>query len=298
MKNVLKAFGSFNRNVLLLVIAFAALQTAVVFGQEGTAGLEYTSISNNNEYSVKAGTATSGRIVIPATHNGRPVREISPGAFKNSNIESITIGNNVTKIHNDAFIDCSQLKTVNLPASLTYIGEHAFENSGLTAIVIPDGVETIAMRAFFGCKNLKTATLGRRVSKLDLSTFEGCIDLETVNIGNGVNSIGPRAFFDCKRLTSVTIGNLVTSIGPNSFDGCISLERITIPANVTSIQSRAFNNCTKLVRVTIQGVIASRNFARNAFPGNLQEMYLINDPRSGGAGTYTRTPGLNNWLKA
>jgi len=301
MKNVLNTFENLNLvrilKVFFLIIVLVALQTAV-FGQDSTPGLEYSLINDGNEYTVKSGSATSGAIMIPATHNNRPVREISPGAFKNTTITSVTIGNNVTKIHNDAFNECTQLRRVTLSNSLISIGERAFENSGITSLTIPDSVEIIGLRAFFGCKNLTTVTIGRRLTNILLSTFENCTDLTTVTIGSSVNTIGPRAFFDCKNLTNVTIGNLVASIGQNAFSNNLSLARITLPSNVTSIQGAAFSGCRNLVNVTIQGTITSGNFSRTAFPGDLRDKYFIKDERSGGRGTYTRSDGSSNtWLK-
>ena len=68
--------------------------------------------------------------------------------------------------------------------------------------------------------------------------------------------------------------------------------RITIPESVETIATNAFTGCTNLVSVTFFGTITSRNFASDAFPGDLRSKYL-----AGGPGTYTRVPDSNTWTR-
>ena len=74
--------------------------------------------------------------------------------YKN-NFTKLTIGNNVTKIGDYAFRDCSSLTSVTIPNSVTSIGESVFNNcDSLTSIVIPDSVTEIKSRAFIYCDGL------------------------------------------------------------------------------------------------------------------------------------------------
>ncbi|MCL2209448.1 MAG: leucine-rich repeat domain-containing protein [Treponema sp.] len=291
MKDLLKVVG---------FIALVALQTTMVFGQDaGTAGLAYTAINNNNEYSVKAGTAISGAIVIPANHNNRPVTVVAIGGFENlPGITSVVIGGNVAKIELNAFKGCVNLARLTIPNSVTSIGGSAFENTGISTIVISNNVDTLGPSAFRGCKNLTSATIGNRVTAIGLNTFEGCRDLTTVVIGNNVTTIGGNAFANCTSLSKVTIGSKVTSIETNAFLNCTSLTSIVIPASVTSLKMNSFSKCDNLTSITLQGTISKLGFSNNAFPGDIQSTYFIKDERSGGIGTYTRANSASkSWLK-
>ncbi len=71
----------------------------------------------------------------------------------------VTMGSNVTSIGKNAFLDCSKLKAIALPSTLTTIGNGAFSNSGLTSITIPASVMTIGEGAFGGCNSMTSVTI-------------------------------------------------------------------------------------------------------------------------------------------
>lgn len=62
----------------------------------------------------------------------------------NANITEIDIGNTITGIGSDTFMDYSTLVSVTIPNSVTYIGGYAFEDcSNLTNVTIGSGVNSI-----------------------------------------------------------------------------------------------------------------------------------------------------------
>jgi len=78
----------------------------------GTPGLEYTLITdgyNAGTYSVSKGSVTGGEVIIAPSYNGKPVTEIGNEAFKETNITSVIIPENVTFIGGSAFEGCISL---------------------------------------------------------------------------------------------------------------------------------------------------------------------------------------------
>ena len=161
-----------------------------------------------------------------------------------------------TSIGEDAFYGCSNLASIEIPASVTSIGGNAFYNcSNLTSIVIPDSVTSIGNFAFYNCSNLTSIEIPDSVTSIGEYAFYGCSSLTSVVIGNSVISIGNSAFRGCSSLTSVVIGNSVTSIGKYAFYDCRSLTSIEIPDSVTSIGEDAFSKCISLTSVYYKGSI-------------------------------------------
>lgn len=91
-------------------------------------------------------------VVVPSTHEGKPVTEIGKSAFEDCRtIISVTIPDSATAIADRAFFDCMRLESVTISDGVTSIGRNAFSNCfKLTNIVIPDSVTSIDYDTFGG----------------------------------------------------------------------------------------------------------------------------------------------------
>ena len=128
------------------------------------------------------------------------------------------------KIYQCAFNGCDGPASVTIGNGVTAIGEEAFKDcDGLTGIDIPDSVVSIGFGAFYDCEGLTRVTIGNGVTSIGEGAFWDCSGLTSVTIGNGVKEIGRMAFYQCTALTSVTIGSGVTSIGYEAFYQCTAL---------------------------------------------------------------------------
>ncbi len=151
----------------------------------------------------------------------------------------------------NAFKQCSKLRKITLPSSLTAIGDEAFRGcTGMGTFTFPDGVKTIGSNAFNSCTALTSVTIPSSVTSIGAYAFKSCTGLTSVTIGGG--AIDTRAFQGCTALTSVEFGNGVTSKA-DSFKDCTSLASVTI--NGTSISANAF----KGVDLTSVWVIIPQN---------------------------------------
>ena len=74
-------------------------------------------------------------------------------------ITSVTIGNSVTSVGDEAFNGCYNMTSVTIGNSVTSIGYRAFNYcTGLTSITIPNSVTSIGDQAFTGCTGLTSIT--------------------------------------------------------------------------------------------------------------------------------------------
>ncbi|MBE6845228.1 MAG: hypothetical protein E7508_05885 [Ruminococcus sp.] len=183
-------------------------------------------------------------VEIPAEIDGLPVKSIGYSAFYEcTSLKSIAIPDSVTSIEDYAFYNCTSLENVTIPDSVTSIGDDAFYYcTSLTSITIPNSVTSIGDYAFSSCRSLTSITIPDSVTSIKFMAFYNCTSLENVTIPDSVTSIGDDAFSNCTSLISITIPNSVTSIGDEAFGGCRRLESITIPDSVTSIGGYAFYN--------------------------------------------------------
>ena len=74
-------------------------------------------------------------------------------------LKSITIPNSVTSIGKYCFYYCSGLTSITIPNNVTSIGDGAFSNCPLTSIVIPASVNEIGINAFYCLSNVIYHTL-------------------------------------------------------------------------------------------------------------------------------------------
>ena len=94
-------------------------------------------------------TSTDGEIVEPNGEVESNIYENGGGKIKFKNIDHYTITNNL-------FSNCSNLKTLEIPSTVTIIEDEAFKGcTNLTEISIGNNVESIGNNVFDGCTSLK-----------------------------------------------------------------------------------------------------------------------------------------------
>ena len=271
-----------------------------------TYGLEFRSLVNRpNELCVASYTGEEEKIEIPSSFNGKPV----VGIFSfsgNKSVKEVVIPDTVTTIYGGAFKGCENLVSVDIPESVTKLGEY-YSDEGI----------------FSGCKNLQNLTVpfvgnqsktpqdsyqypfgvifgkdyydgAEQITQYyisssannSISTETYCIpkSLKHVTVLSGNILYG--AFFNCKMIESITLKDKVISINSRAFRYCTGLTSVTIGDGVTSIESGAFLSCKKLVDITLGKQLASigheafkhcYSLTRIYLPDNIHLGYFVFD---------------------
>ena len=153
-----------------------------------------------------------------------------------------TVPNGVTHIGECAFYNCTALESVELPDSVTSIGDSAFSGSSLEDIELPDSVTSIGTDAFLNCLSLKSVKLSGGLTSIEDTAFAFCKSLTSIVIPDGVTHIGEYAFYNCNSLKSVELSDSVTSIAYGAFATCLDLENILFGGTMAQWQAITFGN--------------------------------------------------------
>ena len=219
----------------LFTFALTLLTAASAWAYDFKAGDLYYNITDEAANTVELTgyeSEPTGALTIPATvsYNG--------------------INYSVTSIEGYAFYECSALTQVNIPNSVTSIGNSAFYGTALY-------------------NNADNWT--NNVLYIDNCLIKAKEELSgSYEIATGTRVIAGSAFHNCSALTQITIPNSVTSIGSDAFYYCSALTQVTIPGSVTSIGSSAFNYCSALAEITVLPTVPPTITASTFYNINLQ----------------------------
>lgn len=104
-------------------------------------------------YAVSRFVGTTNEVIIPDSHNGRPVIAIRDSVFANNQLTNAIIPDSVIYIGNAAFRN-NRLTSVTIGSGVTHIrggwSGGAFQDNMLTNVIIPDRVTSIGDFAFAG----------------------------------------------------------------------------------------------------------------------------------------------------
>ncbi len=243
------AEGTLGEEVLKQIEYMYDVNHLVVSGKINEADIECVKNSMSNLISIDLSGVDMESIPASFLYNKRTITKA-------------ILPNNTKEIGQDAFRYCTRMKEVQLPESLTKIGNAAFFESGLDSISIPVGVTEIGNSAFDDCYNLKFVSIPNGVTRLEERTFSSCQSLESIDWSDNMTYIGYYAFEGCTALTLLALPNSVTEINGYAFENCSSLESVVLPQNLKNIGYYAFSNCQSLQSVDIpKGVVTIDEWA-------------------------------------
>ena len=210
-----------------------------------------------------SGTMLSGALVIPDD-----VVTIGDNSFSNTLISSVSFGNKLKSIGNNAFSQCTSLSgklifpeslesigsrsfsncsfsgRLVLPNALTYIGVSAFQDAGSFTgdLIIPEKIKTLLSSTFF-CSSFSGSLFLNNVTEIGQSCFYRSGFSGELIIPEDIITI-PQSCFFCCTFNSVHFPSTLKKIEAGAFyiDGGLkcSMESLVLPEGLLSIGSKAF----------------------------------------------------------
>lgn len=214
----------------------------------------------------------------------QPITDIPNYFTGKKSIEKIIIGDNITRIGESAFKNCTDLKYIYLSDMISEFGTECFCNcENLTRIHIPrklfdDKESNIGDDIFCGCSKLKefgsyvkgvvsddnrcfmianslkffaqgdmeaSYTIPDNIVDINKSAFRDS-KITNIKLSQSTKTIGEHAFDGCTNLTSIENWKGVESIKEYAFMNCINLGEISLPTNLKTIEAHSFNNCKRM----------------------------------------------------
>ena len=220
-----------------------------------------------------------------------------------TNLEEVTIGEEVEELDQNLFAGCTGLKTVYYNAysaefSHTHLNRSPFgKGSAVEQMIVGESVRNIPTGF---CKNntsLRSVTVRPHdfpnLRTFGTEAFSGCTQLEEVHIedlagwcsatfaSESANPLSPGAdlYVNGELVRTLQIPDS-TYIQSYAFAGCTSVEEILIPASVRSVYSGAFAECTSLRKLVVEGdlTIMGADFLSGCTA--LEELYFMGAPSS------------------
>lgn len=161
--------------------------------------------------------------------------------------EKITVDNvdyTVTAIADEAFLYCSYVSSITLPATVVTIGNVAFQGTGITTADFSN-VKSLGNSICAGCISLSKVTLPATLTKIPEMMFYKCVSLKEISIPEQVTEIGVQAFMGAG-LEAVTIPPRVRILDMGCFGQCENLSLVHFPTGLRTIGEYAFEGSRDL----------------------------------------------------
>ncbi len=296
-------------------------------------------------YASFSGCSSLKSIQIPLS-----VTEVTMLAFSSCTaLESLTFQEGETteerKIGMSAFNKCTSLKEVVLPAGMeieggafggcTSLTEYKVQEGSAyeifdkclyekgraklvaypagkgAEVTFPEEITAIGVRAFDGCANLENVEIPDTVTEIGFYAFDECSGLKKVTLPKNLGSIKD-GIFRSTGITSIEIPETVTDIAFSAFAWCDGLKTVTIPGKVEWVNQLAFSGCSNLRSVYIQEGVKSikirafldcYSLKTLAIPKSVTEIEKDAIPKNenltiyGEAGSYAETYANENNIK-
>lgn len=176
--------------------------------------------------------------------------------LENSNLRSINLPATLKMIGDSAFMGCTSLKEIRFASEpqLTTLGTVAFGYTALDSINLPESITQFEDRILMGCKNLKKITGKFSNASHNAMVYEGRLlavatsGLNEFVVEEGIINIVRGTFADLD-VEVVRMPETLERIGQHAFDGCNSLKEvyfISKRAPFMSKSSFSFENGLKL----------------------------------------------------
>jgi hypothetical protein len=162
------------------------------------------------------------------------IKQIDDACFRFHGIVAVTFPatSQLSSIGAQAFWSCDQLRTIVIPSSVRFLGNHCFGFCG--------SLETV-----YFCE-------GSRLKEIPESAFSFCGSLMSITLPPSVKLIDHGCFTDCLMLENspIPVDSELARIGAGVFESCWALQSMVLPSTVEFVDEDCFFDCDLLSSLT------------------------------------------------
>lgn len=184
------------------------------------------------------------------------------------NITAITLNEGLTEIGEMGFFNCSKIKELELPASLTTMGSNAFWNVGIKVVCHSAAPLTLPKSTTYSYQFKKctvivpVGSVAAYVAATDKGWDESNTYLTFAGLADGVEYrandteawvtgvADDTVVADIKDYLSIDGSQMPVTRIDAAFSGKTQLQKVTVPAAVNALPENMFRDCTSLNEVT------------------------------------------------
>lgn len=226
----------------------------------------YYSLDENNNCLIRyTFSQLKEKVTLPAYIDNYPVIAVgqpnsTSGIFqttmgleeKNSDvIKTLTVSYGIKYIFDSAFSNLKSLEKVELPETITYLGNNVFafdsnlkylNSQDVGHVSLPASLEYYGTSLFRNCEKIESFTFPENISYIQKYTFYGCTGIkENLTIPSQYTLILDGAFSNVPNYDTLTLESGITYIGEKAFEENTSLNRVLLPTTITGMGSYAFS---------------------------------------------------------
>ena len=210
---------------------------------------------------------STGTLTISGKGDMEEFPDSAPWADYVDYIKKVVITEGVTSISKNSFKWCKNLESIEIPKTLTKIGNWFLECYSFRSIKIPEHIVSIEEDAFSGCPYIEKFEVDKN-NKYYTNDSEGVLYnknktvimkfpsehfIDNYVIPDSVEKISAGAFVDTK-VPNIVIGKNVKTIGDYAFQFSY-IESMYIPDGVEQIGEACFAECDYLKSIRIPGSV-------------------------------------------
>ena len=219
-------------------------------------------------------SAFSGTTRLKSVTFPKSLKRIEEYAFDASSLTSLNLPSSLTSIGDNAFGQCHHLRTsVTIPASVTEMGEYIFYASDIKGCEFQNSFEKLPNGTFASCSELKEVHLPENLKAIGEYAFAGDKKLTKYNLPERLDSIGRRAFWECKSIKSFIVPEGVKRLEELTICECENLKSITLPSTLEYIGAWAIMDCA-IESITLPESLSSIDLSALGHNKALKDVYV------------------------